>query len=93
MKNSLTTAYDELIQMRLDENPPPIKNVGKKGRTKKPFPRNLLERLEWYKDGILRFIQNQIVPFDNNLAERDIRIMKVKMKIPEDSGTNLLRKR
>ena len=81
MRNCLNSAYDELIQIGLDENPPPIKNVGKKGRTKKTFARNLLERLEAYKDGVLRFIQNQIVPFDNNLAERDIRMMKVKMKI------------
>jgi len=81
MRNSLTSAYDELIQIGLDENPPPGKIVGKKGRTKKTFARNLLERLELYKDGVLLFIQNQIVPFDNNLAERDIRMMKVKMKI------------
>jgi transposase len=81
MKNSLISAYDELIQIGLDENPPPIKIEGKKGRTRKTFARNLLERLELYKDGVLLFIQNQIVPFDNNLAERDIRMMKVKMKI------------
>jgi len=73
MGNSLTSVYDELIQMGLDENPPPIRNAGKKGRTKKTFARNLLERLELYQDGVLRFIQHQIVPFDNNLAERDIR--------------------
>lgn len=81
MRNSLNSAYDELIQIGFDENPPPIKPLGRKGRTKKTFARNLLERLELYKDGVLRFIHNQIVPFDNNLAERDIRMMKVKMKI------------
>ncbi len=81
MMNSLNTSYDELIQIGLDENPPPIQILGKKGRTKKTFTRNLLERLELYKDGVLLFIQNLIVPFDNNLAERDIRMMKVKMKI------------
>ena len=81
MRNSLNSAYDELIQIGLDENPLPVKSMGKKGRTKKTFARNLLERLEVFKDGVLRFIENQIVPFDNNLAERDIRMMKVKMKI------------
>jgi transposase len=81
MRNSLNCADDELIQIGFDENPPPIKSIGNKGRTKKTFARNLLERLDLYKDGILRFIQNQIVPFDINLAERDIRMMKVKMKI------------
>jgi transposase len=62
MRNSLNSAYDELIQIGLDENPPPIKSIGKKGRTKKTFARNLLERLDLYKDEILRFIENQIVP-------------------------------
>ena len=81
MRNSLKSEYDELIQVGLDENPPPVKTVGKKGRKKKTFSRNLLERLELHKEGVLRFIENQIVPFDNNLAERDIRMMKVKMKI------------
>jgi hypothetical protein len=81
IRNSLNNAYDELIQVGLYENQPPVKYVGKKGRKKKTFARNLLERLELYKDGVLRFIENQIVPFDSNLAERDIRMMKVKMKI------------
>lgn len=65
-------------------NPPPIQILGKKGRTKKTFTRNLLERFELYNDGVLRFIQNKIVPFDSNLAERDIRMMKVKIKISRE---------
>nr|WP_319537771.1 IS66 family transposase [uncultured Methanospirillum sp.] len=84
MMNSLNTSYDELIQIGLDENPPPIQILGKKGRTKKTFTRNLLERFELYNDGVLRFIQNKIVPFDSNLAERDIRMMKVKIKISRE---------
>ncbi|WP_394698643.1 transposase [uncultured Methanospirillum sp.] len=46
----------------------------KRGRKKKTFARNLLKRLELHKEGDLRFIENQIVPFANNLAERDIRM-------------------
>ncbi len=52
MMNSLNTSYDELIQIGLDENLPPIQILGKKGRAKKTFTRNLLERLELYKDGV-----------------------------------------
>jgi len=74
--NSIKLSYDELIQTGLSENPPPIINIRKRGRIKKSFTRNLLERLEFWKKEILRFIDNTIVPFDNNLAERDLRMMK-----------------
>jgi len=73
--------YGELIQTGLNENPPPIIRSAKRGRIKKTFTRNLLERLETWKCEVLRFIDDPLVPFDNNLAERDIRMVKVKMKI------------
>jgi transposase len=43
--------------------------------------RNLLHRLRVYQALILRFMHQFIVPFDNNLAEQDIRMMKVQQKI------------
>jgi len=52
-----------------------------KGRTKRRPGHNLLERLKTYKDDILRFLHDFTVPFTNNLAEQDLRMMKVKMKI------------
>lgn len=81
MMNSIKSSYDDLIRAGFDENPPPVHIPGKRGRKKKSFARNLLERMDFYRDGVLRFIENILVPFDNNLAERDIRMMKVKMKI------------
>ena len=42
---------------------------------------NLLIRLRDYRDAVLAFLHYPEVPFDNNLAERDLRMMKVKQKI------------
>ena len=53
----------------------------RQGRTKRRPGHNLLERLKTYKDDVLRFLCDFAVPFTNNLAERGLRMMKVKMKI------------
>ncbi len=42
---------------------------------------NLLKRFAKYRDDILRFLNNANIPFDNNQAERDIRMVKVKTKV------------
>ena len=52
-----------------------------RGRTKRRPGHNLLERLKTYKDDVLRFLYDFTVPFTNNLAEKALRMMKVKMKI------------
>jgi transposase len=74
--------YDAIVTLGMAENPlsdeSPIK---KRGRRKKTKARNLVERFAKRKSMILQFIHDFKVPFDNNLAERDIRMMKVQQKI------------
>lgn len=79
-------AFQDTYQRILDDgyaaNPPPIPPLTKKrGRPKKTKPRNLLERLDKHRDQVLAFTKDFSVPFDNNQAERDIRMMKVQQKI------------
>ncbi len=64
------------------EPPPPPK--AKRGRVKRSKALNLLIRLDERYEEIMGFFEYDQVPFDNNQAERDLRMMKVREKI---SGT------
>jgi transposase len=73
--------YRALIEIGLHLNPqnPPLAHS--RGRPKQTPARNLLERLDTHQAEVLRFMHDFQVPFDNNQAERDIRMMKLKQKI------------
>jgi len=59
----------------------PLINTKKSGRKKRRPGHNLLLRLKNFKDDVLLCLKDPLVPFTNNLAEQDIRMIKVKQKI------------
>ena len=78
------TRYQRILDAGYAQNPlPPLPPGAKKkrGRRKKTKARNLLERLDYHRCEALAFMYDFSVPFDNNLAERDLRMMKLQQKI------------
>jgi len=76
--------YAEILAQGFAANPLPTRSddVPKpRGRPKRSPARNLLERLRSQQTSVLGFMYDFEVPFDNNQAERDVRMMKLKQKI------------
>ena len=73
--------YRRILKEAEIECPAAKRKEGKRGRIKKSTSRNLLERLRDYEDDVLRFMDNDIVPFTNNRGENDLRMTKVQQKI------------
>jgi transposase len=80
LTDALREAYDTLVQAGFAANPPPPPRPGKR-RVAEPPARLLLKRLDRDRHAVLHFMHHFAVPFDNNLAERDLRMMKVRQKI------------
>jgi len=78
--------YQQILRNGYAENPfdPTIRSRKRRGRVAKPKVINLLDRFKLHRKSVLRFLIDPSVPFTNNQAEQDIRMVKVKQKI---SGT------
>ena len=80
-RNDFGAQYQKLIEPALQANPPPPPRRGRQGRQREGPLRNLLLRLKNHAAAVLVFMHDFAVPFDNNLAERDLRMAKVRQKI------------
>jgi transposase len=73
--------YSRLIGLAKKLNPVNKDRTNQRGRIKQEYPRRLLNRLIEYRDWVLIFLYDPLVPFTNNQAERDIRMLKVQQKV------------
>jgi transposase len=94
-RRALLARYDQALAAGLAAglaaNPPPELPPGQRARVKQSPARNLLERLLIGKEEVLAFLDDFTVPFDNNQAEQDLRMLTVQQKIAgsfrADSGS------
>lgn len=76
----INSRYARVLQAGRAANPPP-EPTGKRGRPKLGKPGSLVKRLDNYQADVLRFATDFTVPFDNNEAERSVRMVKLQQKI------------
>jgi len=94
---SIRNRYSDIVLEGLEMNPePPPPPPGKRGKIKRSKALNMLIRLEDRYEEIMGYFEYGHVPSDNNQAERDLRMMRVREKIclrpsPLRSGCGIFR--
>ena len=76
--------YDDIVEEGFKANPkklPDPNQKPKRGRTKQTPAYNLLRRFRDFKAEVLAFMNDFCIPFTNNQAEQDVRMIKVKQKV------------
>ncbi len=80
-RDALVARYEHLLALGLAANPPPQRRPRQRGRMKQSPACNLLERLWLGQAQVLAFLDDLTIPFDNNQAERDLRLLKTQQKV------------
>jgi transposase len=79
-QQAFTQRYAAVLAAGAQANPP-APPTGKRGRPKRGKAGSLVDRLRDHQEATLAFMADCTIPFDNNQAERDIRMTKVREKI------------
>ena len=79
----LDRGYDAILAegLAFHQAQPALAKARRRGRLPRRVGHNLLLRLSTRKQDVLRFLTDPGVPFTNNLAEQDGRMMKLRQKI------------
>jgi transposase len=77
----LHARYRRLLADGHSANSPPPAHGRRPGRARRSPAGRLLERLDGHRDEVLGFLDDLRVPFTNNQAERDLRMVKLQQKI------------
>ena len=88
----LEQIYDTIVERALawhESRPPLVLHKIIRGRPKQRPGHNLLLRLSHHREEVLRFLHDAKVPFTNNDAERDLRMVKCKQKISGGFRTSM----
>ena len=80
-REAFVARYRGLLAAGHAANPPPQRRPRQRGRVKQTPAQNLLERLWLGQEQVLAFLDDFTIPFDNNQAERDVRMLKVQQKV------------
>lgn len=80
-RKQLQESYEKWVRIGLETHPEKTKSSGKRGRIGQSKETNLLRRLRDKSKEVQLFMNDLKVPFDNNQAERDLRMIKVQQKV------------
>ncbi len=77
--------YHDLLAQGFAAQPPPAVTSDaprrRRGRPKQSPAKNLLDALLQYSERVLAFLDELVIPFTNNQAERDLRMAEVQQKV------------